>query len=175
MHFHVPLSASHATASDSGNEVVTFPSLYLTKNYKFKNILIKCRKNFFNPVHYIILFSLVILSVILVRCDYIIFILSKILAWISKNFNFEIEYCITWTNVRTRSISKKGRVEKFESLFSHLRLILSYKILDICHFDDVIFGQLVDCTNKKSSRAESFCQRAKRSHRVLYQQCNVSE
>lgn len=84
-------------------------------------------------------------------------------------------YCIIEANVNAID-SEKAEIEKFESLFSHLRLILSYKLLDTClDFNDVIFGQLADCTNKKSSRAESFCQRAKRSRGVLYQQCNVSE
>jgi len=83
MHFHVPLDASRATISDSGNKVVIFPSLYLSKNCEFKNISINVKKNHFNPVNYTILsaFTCNIISnlLILVSYDYII-ILYKILA-----------------------------------------------------------------------------------------------
>lgn len=71
---------------------------------------------------------------------------------------------------------KEKKIEKLESVLAHLRFILSHEMLDTyLNFNDDIFGQLADCTNKKSTRAGSFCQRAKRSRRVLYQQCNVSE
>jgi len=67
MHFHVPLGASRATASDSDNKVVTFPLLYLIKNYEFKN------------VEKFILIQFIQL---------LIFILHKILIYIFLNVNF---------------------------------------------------------------------------------------
>ena len=71
MHFHVPLGASRATASDSDNKVVTFPLLYLIKNYEFKNLSINVEK--FILIQFIQL---------------LIFILHKILIYIFLNVNF---------------------------------------------------------------------------------------
>ena len=80
MHFHVPLGTSRATASDSDNKVVTFPLLYLIKNYEFKNVSINVEK--FILIQFI-QFNL-----------YIIFILRKILIYILLNVNFQIGYIL---------------------------------------------------------------------------------